>query len=206
MTYSIADLPKLKKNQIKEAAQMFSRAFHDDPLAIWFFPDEEMREEMLTHYFKVRIKLGFLFGEVYSTSSNLEGLAVWLPSTAIKITNWKIFRAGGMSLYSKFDKEVIEKMTLISNFSYEIHHRLANFPHWYLAPIGVDPVHQGKGYASKPMRSMLKRLDEEEIPCYLETQMKTNVEIYLHYGFDIVEETTIPHTDIPHWVMLRKPH
>ena len=85
------------------------------------------------------------------------------------------------------------------------HQKIINFPHWYLSPIGVDPIYQGKGFASKLMKSMLMRLDKDKIPCFLEAQTKKNVEIYQHYGFEVVGETTIPLANIPHWVMLRKP-
>ena len=82
--------------------------------------------------------------------------------------------------------------------------RHAPFPHYYLAPLGVDPEFQKLGYASKLMRPMLAWLDEKQIPSYLETELKKNVLMYEHFGYKIVENGTILDTDAPYWCMIRK--
>ena len=51
---------------------------------------------------------------------------------------------------------------------------------------------------------MLTRIDQEELPCFLDTQIEKNVSIYQRYGFKIVERGVIPGTEIPHWAMLRE--
>ena len=70
--------------------------------------------------------------------------------------------------------------------------------------IGVDPKFQGKGYASRLIREMLLRIDEEGLPCYLETQKEQNVSIYQHFGFKVIDEFIIPGTTIKAWPMLRE--
>jgi ribosomal protein S18 acetylase RimI-like enzyme len=67
----------------------------------------------------------------------------------------------------------------------------------------VDHKFQGNGYASKLLRPMLKRLDEEVVPCYLETLEKHNVGLYEHFGFKVVDESNVPGTDLTNWAMLR---
>ena len=85
-----------------------------------------------------------------------------------------------------------------------VHSRLATFKHWYLQAIGVDPMFQGRGYASKLLRSMLSRIDEEGLPCYLETLDEQNVSLYEHFGFKVIEESNIPETTLTNWAMLRE--
>ena len=205
MEYDLKSLVRLEKDDIEEAAEVFSRSFANDPLLKWFFPEESSRKELSSSYFRFRIKFGVLFGEVYATSQNLEGLAVWYPSNKMDMTYWRMIKSGGMKLFKELGIGTVRRMMSIGDFTSELHHNQVNFPHWYLAPMGVDPDHQGKGYASRLMRSMLKRLDYEGIPCFLETQNETNVEIYKHYGFNIVGKITIPQTDLEHWSMLRDP-
>ena len=205
MSHKLEDLIRLKKNQVKHAALIFAKAFHNDPLAKWFFSEKEKRQKMLEHYFRFKIRYGLLFGEVYATSTNIEGLAVWLPSQYVKMTNWRTFQAGGLSLFPKLGIENIKKMLSAGNFINNIHHQYANFPHWYLSPIGVDPEYQGKGFASTLLRAMFNRSDKEKIPCLLETQSEINVDIYKHFGFEVVEKTVFPNTNLNHWIMLRKP-
>ncbi|NPD90246.1 MAG: GNAT family N-acetyltransferase [Asgard group archaeon] len=205
MEYNLKSLVKLEKDRINEAAEVFSRAFVDDPLVKWFFPEDSSRIEMSFSYFRFRIMYGVLYGEVYATSQDLEGIAVWIPPKNVKITNFKMLRSGGFRLMKDLGFELIGKLMSIGNFVSNIHQRLLNVPHWHLSPMGVAPEYQSQGFGSKLMRSMLKRLDEEKLPCFLETQNKNNAEIYRHYGYKIIDFTTIPNTDLQHWSMLRNP-
>ncbi|MFC1984465.1 GNAT family N-acetyltransferase [Chloroflexota bacterium] len=85
-----------------------------------------------------------------------------------------------------------------------VHHRLAPFRHWYLQTVGVEPRFRGKGYASKLIRPMLTRIDDEGIPCYVDTLDEYNVPLYEHLGFKVVDKVTIPKTSLTNWAMLRK--
>jgi ribosomal protein S18 acetylase RimI-like enzyme len=84
-----------------------------------------------------------------------------------------------------------------------VHDRLAPFNHWFLQCIGVDHKLQGRGYASSLLRPILKRIEEEGLPCYLDTLEKQNVQLYEHFGFKVVEESKVPGTNLTNWAMLR---
>ena len=84
-----------------------------------------------------------------------------------------------------------------------VHSRMAPFKHWFLQTIGVDPQFQGRGYASKLLTPMLSRIDEESLPCYLETLEEQNVGLYEHFGFKVIEESKVPNTNLTNWAMLR---
>jgi len=77
-------------------------------------------------------------------------------------------------------------------------------PYWYLDVIGVDPHYQGKGFASMLLEPMLRRIDKENLPIWLETILKRNVSFYEHFGFYILEEIIIPNTNIVNWFMIRE--
>jgi len=68
-------------------------------------------------YFKFRIKYGTLFGEVYATSPNIEGVAVWIPSEYVKMTCWRMILAGVIPLIRKFNLNTIKKIISSSDFS-----------------------------------------------------------------------------------------
>lgn len=85
-----------------------------------------------------------------------------------------------------------------------MHKRLAPFKHWFLQAIGVDPQSKGKGYAGKLLHPMFARIDEEGLPCYLETLDETNVPLYEHFGFRMAEKSAIPETKLTNRAMLRK--
>ena len=205
MREKLEDLFKVTKKQLPLAVETFVKAFSDDPLAKYMFGDRENREQLLADYFNFRINYGIIYGEVYAVSPKIEGLAVWISNKNTQMTNFKMLRSGGMKLYRKMGKEIITKMMEVEKYTSEIHHRNATLPHWHLTPIGIDPEYQGKGFASKLIRTMLIQFDREDIACFLETQSKKNVEIYKHYGFEVVEKGVIPKVNLSHWAMIRLP-
>ena len=205
MTAGLNNLVRLTKAQIKPAGEMFARTLQDDPLFSYFISDFE--REALLPIFEFITRFGVLYGEVYATSPSLEGVAVWFPSEKAKLTSWKMIRIGGFKFiyYYFFNlRKVISRIMSYNEYAFKLHERHAHFPHWYLLLIGVNPMFQRKGYASRLLRPMFARIDQEHLPCYLETQNERNVPIYQHYGFKVVEEGTIPGTNVTHWAMLRE--
>ncbi len=198
------NLIRLTNTQIKPSADVLARAFQEDPLFSYFFPDEADRENKLPHLFTFMIRYAVLRGEVYGTSK-YEGVAVWLPSANFEMSPWRMLVSGGLSMSLKIGIRGMVRMMRYMDYTETIHKRQAPLEHWYLPLIGVAPAFQGKGYASELLKPMFTRLDAVNLPCYLETLTQKDVSLYQHYGFDIVEEGTIPGTGIPVWAMLRKP-
>jgi GNAT superfamily N-acetyltransferase len=59
-------------------------------------------------------------------------------------------------------------------------------PHWYLAFIGVDISHQGRGIGSKLLKPMIDKFDREECLAYLESTNAANIPLYERFGFNVV--------------------
>lgn len=203
MAVVTGDLHRVRKDQARVAAEMLSRAFERDPMYDYFIQDDALKSEMLYYLFQLRVRYGLRYGEVYSTSSGIDDIAIWLPYENTEMTPWRLLRSGGLTVSFKLGKSIMGRITAFSEFASEIHHRHANFPHWHLSPLAVDPIFQGKGHGKKLLEGMLERVDQEHLPCFLETQSPLNVAIYEKYGFEVVEERAIPNTDLMHWAMLR---
>ncbi len=56
---------------------------------------------------------------------------------------------------------------------------------YYLFILGVDQKYKGQGFASKLLKPMLKRLDEEGKVCSLITTNPVNLDLYRHFGFEV---------------------
>ena len=52
---------------------------------------------------------------------------------------------------------------------------------------------------------MMKKLDDDNLKCFLETQEERNVAYYQRFGFEIAKETIIPGLNLQNWVMIREP-
>jgi GNAT superfamily N-acetyltransferase len=195
----------LQRHQVKSASETLARAFLADPLWSYFVPDVSARGKLLRYIFEIRIEFTVSHGEVYGTSPNLEGVAVWLPDKKADMTVTETIRHYGIHVLFKIGLRTMFRMLPVGNFIYDIRKRFAPRHYWYLSPIGIAPQFQGKGYAGALLKPMFARFDKEGSSCYLEAQKRENVDIYLHYGFKVVHEAVVPGTDVSHWAMIREP-
>ena len=161
------------------------------------------RERIAPCFFSLSVFNGIRYGGVYATSQDLEGIAVWLSPDNYPITPWRLLRSVPLSVILGFGIYGGSRMKSLGQYIDAVHNRLAPFKHWFLQAIGVDPQFQGSGYASKLLSPMLARIDEEGLPCYLETLEGQNVRLYEHFGFKVIEESNVPDTGLTNWAMLR---
>ena len=77
--------------------------------------------------------------------------------------------------------------------------------HWYLATLGVEPDHQGRGYGSRLLDAVLPRTDEAGIPTYLETDKERNLAYYARYRFTEMDKIFPAAGAPPTWTMWREP-
>ena len=200
----LSELIRLQKQHIEQAADVLSQAFSDDPQLSSIAPGEEKRLLNIRLLSQTIIYHGIRHGEVYTTSRNMEGIAIWLPSSETMMTFQILMYAFRLALRFKTGWRFIWRMKRDDNFTSRLRKRCAPFPHWYLVVIGVDPDFRGKGYSSKLLRPMLARLDKEKLPCYLETENQQYVSLYQHFGFNVIGEGKLPSTKAHFWAMLRE--
>jgi len=199
-----SELIPLKKNQIKLASRMLARAFQDDPIMAYACSDAGDRKTIsrCAYEFLLRYNLGH--SQIYTTSDRLEGVAIWQRYEKANMSFWRLLLSGAMWPALRMGTKVGRKMQAFYKYAENKHRELVPFPHGYLMLIGVDPKFQGKGYASKLLRVMLSRMDEEGLPCYLETETEKNVSLYQHFDFKVIDEFIIPETTVKLWAMLRE--
>jgi ribosomal protein S18 acetylase RimI-like enzyme len=201
---NLQDLYQLKYIPLNKAAEVISRAFHDDPLYSYIIPDESERRRLFPYIFKAYIWYCLQFGEVYATSPNLEGITLWLPSKFAYITPERSKECGDEVFFYMLGKKYLERLSVTSHPN-EVHEQLIKEPHIYLMVIAVDPKFQRKGFGGKLLLPMLDHLDRNNLKCYLDTNKKSNVLFYQNFGFRILKEFEIEDTKIINWSMLRDP-
>jgi len=209
MNDGLNGLHRLDKNDADRVGEVLGRAFYNDPLMLYAYPDGECSEEDLSWFFITAVKYCLKYGEAYAPTAEIEGAALWLSSDKCPITLWRMLRVASLWSMFKAMRRIgfgrMKRMANIGGFLDKAHKRLAPSEHCYLQTLGVDPEHQGNGYASKLLRPMFDRLDEERMPCYLDTLTEKNAQMYEHLGFKVLEKSDIPDTDITSWAMLREP-
>ena len=174
MNAELEDLLRLNKSHIKPAIIVLTEVFQNYPLFSYYYPDKITKEKIAYYFSSVAVFSGMRYGEIYATSHNLEGVAIWMLSDKYPIVFWRLLRSVPLPVLFSFGRYGGSKMRDLGQHIDAVHHRLAPFRHWYLQTVGVEPRFRGKGYASKLIRLMLTRIDDEGIPCYVDTLSENN--------------------------------
>jgi len=197
-------LLKLEKEHIEPASLMLSRAFEDDPFNTYAFPDPEERVRKMPYAHEFLLRYYISCGGSFITSPKLEGVAVWIHPDNLGTSFWRMIISGAIWPAMIMGIETGRRMQVLNNYIERKHRNLVPNKHWYLLLLGVDPKHQGKGYASQLLNGMLSEIDGEGLPCYLETEGDRNVSIYQHFGFKVIDKFTVPNTQVSLVAMLRE--
>ena len=193
---------KLDKRSGDAFSQVCARAYFDADDFSTSSRDPSKQMKYLTKLMNLTFQISVKFGSVYAPTKAIEGVAGWLPHDKIKISNWHYIRHGALSVFFRAGKEGRRNLLRYSSLVSAKHRQHANFPHMYLFNIAIDPKYQGKGYASRLLKPMFVKLDENNLPCYLESPER-NLALYEHFGFEVVEHVSLPENDNDMWLMLR---
>jgi len=201
----LTGLAELKKSDIDIAADRLTEAFDEDPCIKYLLGSEKYDYAKARPMLKHSLNVGFLYGSILTTGELLEGISIWLPPSRTIVSSWMFIRAGGLGLKRAVRKDILKTMKTYGDYTTKIHHNAIAVPHWYLFSIGVGKQFQGKGFAGKMLKPVLKYFDETGYPCYLETHNPKNITFYEKYGFKIAETGILPDSDKKHYGMVRMP-
>jgi len=185
--------------ELRPLADAMARAFLDDPVMSWLFGEAEAtRLRRLRRFFPHEAKRHSRTGEVFTTAGH-QGGAFWDPPGTWKSPWWELVSAAPI-LVPAIGRRIprsLKGLELIER----AHPRE---PHWYLAMLGTDPTHQGKGVGAALMAPILARCDAEGTPAYLESSKADNVPYYERHGFTVTGQIDLPDGP-PLWPMWRDP-
>jgi GNAT superfamily N-acetyltransferase len=181
-------------DRIPVLADVFSRAFIDDPIVRWPLPDVRDIGARIRQTF-ASIYLGVADRGMIWEAGDAEGFAVWIPpgaaddmfasDAAVQLTLAPLTDDDGRryaALWEWIESQVPDDV-------------------WYLDAIGVEPSRQGTGIGGALIRHGLSAASDEGVDAFLETGTARNVPYYERFGFVVVGEGA-PTRDGPHiWFM-----
>lgn len=195
----------LARSQTEVAGEVLGRAFWDDPMTLYLLPAEGQRAKAIGTMFAAGVRLGFANGEVWTTPGSVEGAAVWVAPGRAEFSDEQMGEAGIDRMAEAFGPEAMERFGMLMAAMGEQHAaNMGESPHWYLLILGVDPPRQGQGVGGDLLKPMLARLDELNLPAYLETMKTKNLPFYQRHGFEVVSEADVDGT-LHFWCMRRDP-
>lgn len=182
--------PKVRRatsRDIEEITGVLTRAFYDDPVAMFMFPSNKRRLGSLAKFFRFMLAHQYMkSGEVWTTD-DLAGASLWAPPNKARHDLREVLHF--LPVFPQLiGPNIKEALRLIGR----IEAKRPKREHWYLSTLGTDPPRQGEGVGSALVANVLERCDSDGIPAYLESTKESNVSFYGHHGFKVTGQIHTP--------------
>ncbi|MCU1353072.1 MAG: acetyltransferase [Acidimicrobiales bacterium] len=188
------------KADLPTVGRVLAAAFADDPVWNWLVPANPSWMARASSYF-AHDAANRLTGGGVLVDEEGTGAALWAPPK-----QWRSTPAGmakelppAIRLFRQRLPKALRTLTFMEK------HHPNDPPHWYLAVLGTDPEHQGKGIGSALIHHITDRCDAEGLPAYLESSKERNVPFYARHGFEPGDPIDLPGGGPPVWPMWREP-
>ena len=199
-----AGLYIVQKKDLDRLAEVAADAYYDYPLHNWLFGgkyDAKASKLLMQASLKSMTKDAV----IYADSEELNGFAAWYPFGFTGNAAIPFMINGGVSLILHSGFGILGRLLSYDAYAMNLKKECTDHYDWYLFNLSIKKDAQGKGIASKLMRPMLAFCDAEKMVAYLETNKESNVDLYRHYGFDLMREELVPKTPVTHYSMVRHP-
>jgi GNAT superfamily N-acetyltransferase len=201
----VTDVRLATSGEIGDMAGVLARAFVSDPFYAYLVGNASERTQRMRDGWTGILRFtSDRLSSTYTTDDHA-GVAIWHPPgyhgagfvDSLRLLPSVSRLAGGY-------RRLREISRAIETLEERRRHHVPE-PHFYLSALGVEPERQGEGIGTALMQPVLERADRDGIPAYLETATGRNVLLYERQRFAVVEELTLPGTDVHGWLMRRTP-
>ena len=180
-------------DRIEAMADVSADAFigANDPIGNFMFQSEADHLVLKRRFFRSLVTSCSPKAVRQGISPSLEAVSIWFPpglghSEDVDPDPFKAQDFTGSGTMEKIQEVGDIITTMIAQLGQE--------PQWYLHLVAVRPQFRDQGYSSRLIRPMMERAEKEGLPCTLITQNLENVRKYEHWGFKIVNEMAVPHS------------
>jgi len=199
-------LHEVQTSDIPQASQALADAFRHDPIWNAICEGEPDVGKRLRAIFELPLRHGLRFGAVRAISPNLEGIVAWIPGEHLDMNLWKLIRCRAMGAAMRMGSRVAKRAG--AAFGPVTAYRRRHFTgraFLYLLVLGVASGQQGKGYGGELIGAAIEDSERQRLPLYVGAGSDSNVDMYEHFGFEIVERIELPLLGLPNWEMVRRP-
>jgi ribosomal protein S18 acetylase RimI-like enzyme len=189
---------KASEADVPAVASVLARAFHDDPVFSWGYPDGDERRARLPGIFSAFAEALAPHDETY-VAGDVTGAALWVPPGREPVggEHAATFEERLAAAAGPGADRLFEVMQLVDD-----HHPNGSF--YFLFFLGVVPADQGRGLGSALLEGALRRCDREGARAYLDATSPDNKRLYERHGFR-AGAGYAPAGGPPLWPMWREP-
>lgn len=201
-------LLKLDRRYVNDVGDLLADSFIDNPLMLYFFPDESIRKKILPKMYRSVADITMTMGTVYATSKNLEGV-IGVVDNRKRVFSLNMLRAIVKSLF--INLPALKYISLIDIIKKSKNISMNNYPNnidtcLYIEMVAVDKRYRGQKYMSKLIRSVLHEAKNNNLHCILQTETEENVMRYEHLGFKLYNKIESVPEELYHYVLIYSPY
>lgn len=178
----------LTRHDVATAGPALARALADDPGWLHVFPDDAHRLARMATMLTLATGRIFLRGGASWAigDQGAAGAALWDAPGAHDIPALTALR-----LIPRLAWLIGRRTPAALGVFRQMERRHPTEPHYYLAVLGIDPSHQGRGLGPRLLAPVLERCDDQRILAWLESTNPKNHSFYLRSGFEIADRHDI---------------
>lgn len=188
------------RRDLPATGRSLAAAFHDDPVWRWLVGERRSFSWRTSQLMRSITSMHLGTNSVW-VSPEAQAVGVWAPPGHYRSTTGQ-FLAVAHRFVPAAGIGGMKRFAAIGAID-DLH---PDEPHWYLAVLGTDPAHQGRGLGAAVMAPAMARADSEGVGCYLESSKEDNISFYRRHGFEVTGTHDIDGGRGPRlWLMWRQP-
>ena len=198
-----------KKNELHQVAEFITNGFWG--LEHYKFLAEGLSKpkELLLKMNKASLYLFFNKGDVYIYGDDkIKGVFVGIPTKKYTLFNILLSSLKTLEVYkdiSRQDVDVIKEKNKIQEKIHDLKwYKKYSKNSYYLFQVVVAKEYKGTGVFRKLISPILEECEKKNMDIVLETNTKSNIPIYEHFGFELVETKTSNETTLEEYCMIKR--
>ena len=191
-------------SDVSQAAHTLCEAFQNDPMCIWLFGSKDNFSKNAQAILETWVRYCVLYGYAFRTE-DFEAIALRKKPYDTKFSLWRGFRSGMLKSRQLLGKHGFDRLMVLDNaLKQAAKKNMPDNPYLYCWVLGTLPQKQGQGYGGMLMKKTFALAKSLNVPCYLETFTRINIDIHGHNGYRVLEKLQMPGTDLNLTCMLRE--
>ena len=191
----------IQKNDLNRVGEMVAGTFAGDTAVKYLLGD--VSEKTRSRYCQTTYRSMFGDAIMISTDAAIDNLIVLCPPGYRGIPTMRFLRSGGLATVFGLGLGAMKRSIAFEKNAVAVRNRYSDDKTWYLMTFAVRAGKTHQGLGSAILRPILEWMDKNHYSVYLETDKAVNVEMYEHFGFQVVDICMVPGSQIKQYGMLR---
>lgn len=201
----------IAKNQVNVLAKLLTECFINDELIIEQIKGIQDVESYLEKLFSIQLPIFIETMDVFSLDESLTSILIGYEKNKYKsikmiilnlissLKSLQVIPKDDLKLYSKNVKDVSKCIDL------KWQNEFVKSNYYYIKVVAISKSNRGKGIFRLLLQPIIDNCKEKNIPIILESNTASNIDIYEHFGFNLVKTIKKEGSNITQYCFIKHP-